>query len=189
MSDCSTEFESFSQLPPALQLEALREGEERLRAQLDVATASDARALNLIGMLIAAITASLGGCIAFLTRDQSDYFAAILAFGFGALLIRSAVTASSAMMPDIFRLPGNSPAHWLPREWDTRGTERAVVARARREQAEVLADAIKRNAAEADQRAQCVREAIWQVGGALWAGGIGVFALTIFRIADSSAAL
>jgi hypothetical protein len=183
MSDSSTEFEAFSDLPATLQVEAIREGEERLRAQLDVANAADARALNLTAMLIAAITASLGGGVTFLTRDPPDYFAALLGFGFGVLLSRAATTASAALAPDIFRLPGNSPAHWLPSEWDTSGSERIVTDRARREQAEALANAIAKNGAQADERAECVKEALRQVREAVTAAAIVAFGLTIFRLA------
>lgn len=183
MSDSSTEFDAFSDLPAAIQMEAIREGEERLRAQLEVANAADARALNLTAMLIATITASLGGGVAFLTKTPPDYFAALLGFGFGVMLARAAATASGAMKPDIFRLPGNSPAHWLPSAWDASGTERIVTERARREQAEALATAIKKNGLQADQRAECVKEALRQVGEAVWAAAVVGFGLTVFRLA------
>lgn len=186
MSESSTQFDSFSELPPALQMEAIREGEERLQAQLVVANAADARALNLTAMLIAAITASLGVGVAFLTRDPADYFAALLGFAFGVLLCRAVVTASSAMAPAEFCLPGNSPAHWLPIEWDASGTERRVVGRARREQAEALASSIAKNAVQANARAECIKEALRQVLEAVWAVALVGFALAMFRLAGMS---
>lgn len=183
MQDPSPDFERFSELPLTLQLEAIREGEERLRAQLEVATAADARALNLTAMLIAAATASLGVGVAFLTGNSPDYGIALVALGFTALTLRSARTASSAIVPTVFCLPGNSPAHWLPHNWDCSGNERRVVERGRKEQAEALADAIGRNAAQADERAGLVKEAFWQMGHAVWAAAMGTFALTAFRFA------
>lgn len=188
MSDCSTQFDAFSDLPAPLQLEAIREGEERLRAQLEVATAADARALNVTAMLIAAIAASLGAGVAFLTRDAPDYMAALLGFALSALLGRAVATASGAIAPDVFHLPGNSPSHWLPGNWDTSGTERMVIERARREQAAELASAIAENGAQADERAKCVKESLRQVSEAIRIVAIVAFGLTLFRMAELNGA-
>ena len=59
-------FETFSDLPDELQLEALREGEMLLQAQLTVATAADQRALTWGGLLLTGASATLGGAFAML---------------------------------------------------------------------------------------------------------------------------
>lgn len=68
----SKSFDTFSDLPIALQQEALREGERLLDAQFTAAIAADQRALTWAGFLIAAATAALGGGVALFNKNPVD---------------------------------------------------------------------------------------------------------------------
>ena len=150
----SKNFEEFSTLPKQLQLEAIREGEARLQAQLSIATAADSRALAWSGLVIAAATASLGAGLALLNQADPDYVLALITLSFSGSMLIAAHRALSTVNPQRFSLPGNRPDHWLPSEWDCIGSENRKVATAQREQAECLTDSIKENSLLAEQRAQ-----------------------------------
>lgn len=153
----SKPFDEFGKLPAELQLEAIREGEERLRAQLAVASAADSRALTWGGLLVAATTGSLAGGIALIGKSDPDYLLAALALGFSSAILTACWKALTTVQPKKFCLPGNRPDHWLPANWECVGSARRKLAQARREQAEALASHIEANAAMAKSRAKEMR--------------------------------
>jgi hypothetical protein len=149
----SNDFDEFTKLPAELQLEAIREGEKRVEAQLQIATSADQRALTWGGLLVAAVTAALGAGIALATKDKPDYSLAFLAIAFAGCLTWGAWTALSTAKPEQFHVPGNRPAHWLPSAWKFTGSSVANMNRARREQAECLEEAIEHNATASAKKA------------------------------------
>jgi hypothetical protein len=149
----NNDFDNFAQLPVELQRESIREGEARLEAQLHVAAAADQRALTWGGILIAAVTAALGGGIALATKERPDYALAFLAIIFAGALTLAAWGALSTTRPEKFHLPGNRPVNWMPDESTRNLREQVTLARARGEQAECLDEAIATNAIRAEKRA------------------------------------
>lgn len=178
------DFAEFSKLTISLQREAIREGEARLQAQLAVATAADARALAWGGMLATVITASLGTGLALMSKDEPDYLLATLALIFAAVMIASVAKAFATATPGDFHLPGNIPTYWLPPNWECPVSATAQEVRARRDQAEALAKATTENRLKAALKASKMRSSFEIAGYALWGGGIGLFAILVFRIAD-----
>lgn len=64
----SNKFDSFTDLPERLQVEALREGEMLLQAQLTIASAADQRGLTWGGLLLTGATAAIGAGVALLFK-------------------------------------------------------------------------------------------------------------------------
>jgi len=149
----SNNFDSFSYLPEPLQLEAIREGEARMQAQLLVATAADQRALTWGGLLVAAATGALGGGLTLISKSEPDYCLGLLAIAFSFSMVVAAWKALQTVQPKEFCLPGNRPANWLPEQWDCVGSERRKLSQGRREQAEHLSNQITDNAEYAKERA------------------------------------
>lgn len=179
----SNDYESFSDLPIELQAEALREGEERIKAQLAIATASDARALAWGGLLVAAITASIGAGLAMLAKDRPDYILALVALGFGMSLLRAATMALDTVRPRSWHLPGSLPSHWLPEEWSPAGSDRRKVQQARAEQAQALSEGIEANAACAAKRAREMNASFHAASTSLTYAGLALFAVLAFKYA------
>ena len=146
-------FESFSKLPSRMQKEAIREGEERVKAQLAVANNADQRAINWARLQLGSATAALGACAALLGKSEPDYYLAFIALLFAAIITRAGLHALDAATHDReFHLPGNTPAQWLPEQSNAEESEEAVISRCRREQAVCLTDQIAQNADLAAQR-------------------------------------
>jgi hypothetical protein len=146
-------FEPFALLPDELQKEALREGEIRLQAQLQIAAAADQRALTWGGLLVAAATGALGGGLALVSNRTPDYILGVIAIAFSASIMSAAWKALSTVQPGQFCLPGNKPGSWLPSEWNCIGSISRKIAEARIEQAEHLTNQITENAESARDRA------------------------------------
>lgn len=147
-------FETFSDLPDELQLEALREGEMLLQAQLTVATAADQRALTWGGLLLTGASATLGGAFAMLFKKAPDMGLIYLAVLFAAALFIAAWLAISTVAPRLYCMPGNYPDSWLPEHWDCVGDAKSKLQQARRDQAAQLDKFIRENAASAKTRAK-----------------------------------
>lgn len=98
-------FKSFSTLPEQLQVEALREGEARMQAQLAVATAADQRALTWGGLLVAAATGAIGGGLALIGKSTPDYVLGLLAVGFSFAMMIAAWHSLQTVQPGQFCLP------------------------------------------------------------------------------------
>lgn len=177
----SNSFDSFVELPEILQEEAIREGESRLAAQLQVATAADSRALAWGGMLTAAATAALGAGLALLAKNQPDYPLAAISLAFAAALIMASHQALSTVEPSTFGLPGNTPSHWLPSAWDCIGTDTNKIRRARMEQAECLAASIEKNRKAAKGNALKMRRSFRLARWAILCAGIGLLIVFIGR--------
>lgn len=160
-------FDSFSDLPEKLQLEALREGEVQLQAQLSVATAADQRALTWGGLLLTGASASLGGAFAMLFKNAPDMGLIQLALLFAAALFVAAWLAISTVAPKLFCMPGNNPGSWLPENWDCTGDAKSKIRQARRDQAAQLDKFIRENADSAKARAKRMH----------WSFGISFFAV------------
>lgn len=178
------DFDEFSKLPISLQEEAIREGEARLQAQLAVATAADARALAWGGMLATFITASLGTGLALMSKEEPDYLLATLALLFASVLVAAVAKAFATATPGEFHLPGNIPSFWLPPNWECPESVAAQEGRARRDQAEALAKATTENRLKAAAKASMMRSSFEIAAYAVWGGGIGLFAILLFRIAS-----
>lgn len=147
------DFETFCLLPDEMQKEAIREGEERVKAQLTVANNADQRALNWARLHIAAATAALGACVLYMGRAEPDYYLAGIALLFAILIIFAGWHALQAARPDReFHLPGNTPLHWLPDENEKSESKQEAIARSQREQAECLAEQIAANSEIATRR-------------------------------------
>lgn len=149
----SNNFESFSTLPIELQIEALREGEVRLQAQLEIANAADQRALSWTNLILVTSTASLGGLFALINSQNPNYFLIVIAAVFSTGASFSAWVAITTIQPELFCLPGNMPGSWRPEEWACKGSERKKIEASRREQAEQINSHILENADQAKRRA------------------------------------
>jgi hypothetical protein len=178
----SNDFDSFTRLPEELQVVALREGEARLQAQLQVATAADQRALSWGGLLIAAATGALGGGLALVSKSEPDYVLGLLAIVFSGAMMAAAWKALLTVHPNQFFLPGNKPANWLPEKWDCVGTNRLKIEQARREQAEQISDQIHQNATDARQRATRMAASFRLAKWTIWIGGGALLVSIVERI-------
>jgi hypothetical protein len=145
-----TEFDiGFAALPVELQREALREGELRIAAQFQAATAADQRALTWGGFLITSATAALGGGVALLTKTPPTLWLGYLAITFAFFMLRASWLAVSTVSPDLFCFPGNRPGKWIRDNADSNGVEQALSQRDRCHQARFLDGMIIENAASA----------------------------------------
>lgn len=180
----SNDFETFLELPEELQREALREGEARLQAQLNIATAADQRALTWGALLVAAATGALGGGLALVSKEKPDYILGLLAVFFAAAMMVAAWSALSTVQPAKFCLPGNRPVNWLPAEWDCVGSERKKIARARVDQAVQMSKHIKENAENARIRADRMALSFRLAKVALWLSGLLLLAIIVVRFTD-----
>ncbi len=167
-------FHEFSKLPIELQREAIREGELRLKSQLEIATAADRRAQTWTGLLITAATAALGAGLALVTKAEPEFLLAFIALAFACGMLRAAHISNTTTEPEEFCLPGNTPSHWLPSQWACKGNEKEKVARALIEQAEALADSIDSNASRAKIRGQKMKASYRIAEAIIMAAGIAV---------------
>lgn len=124
--------------------EVVREGELRLEAQLQIATAADQRALTFAGFQITAGTASLAGGVALMTAQSPDYLLALIALIFAlAILIAAGITLWT-VVPRKFKTPGNQPLNWAKSAW--RWSDKGFDMKAARvEQAACLEESIDAN--------------------------------------------
>jgi len=163
----SKAFDSFGELPVALQQEAIREGERLLDAQFTAAIAADQRALTWGGFLIAAATAALGAGVALFNKRPVDPLLGYASIIFSISLLRAAWVAIRTVRPSKFAFPGNHPANWLPHEWDCVGTEEDKLKAARTDQARSLENCICDNRDAAARKARSMRHsfefALWSV--------------------------
>lgn len=146
-------FDTFGELPEQLQIEALREAELRIQAQLSVAAAADQRALSWGGFLITASIAVLGSGFALFLGSNKHLGLAALALIIGSSLLGAASLALWSVRPGLFCLPGNRPGLWLPHQWDCKGSERRKIIQSRIDQAVQLDKHITENAKIAQRRA------------------------------------
>jgi hypothetical protein len=160
-------FDTFGDLPLALQQEAIREGERLLDAQFTAATAADQRALTWAGFLIAAATAALAGGVALFNKKPVDPLLGYSSIIFAISMLRAAWLAIKTVRPSKFAFPGNHPANWLPHEWDCVGTDQDKLKAASIDQARSLENCICENRDIAASKAGSMREsfqwAVWSV--------------------------
>jgi hypothetical protein len=124
--------------------EVVREGEARLLAQLQIATAADQRALTLAGFQITAGTAALAGGAALMTADAPDRALASIALLFALAILTAAGIALWTVMPRKFKTPGNQPLNWRTDRW--RWPQKGFdIKSARVEQAACLEEQIEAN--------------------------------------------
>lgn len=124
--------------------EAVREGEVRLQAQLQTATAADQRALTLAGFQITSGTASLAGGVALMTAAQPNRLLASIALIFAVAVLVSSGIALWAVVPRKFKTPGNQPLNWRRDRWRWQDKGFDIKA-ARIEQIACLEEAIEAN--------------------------------------------
>lgn len=178
----SNDFDTFSELPSQLQIEAIREGEARLQSQLEVATAADSRALTWGGLLVAAVTGSLGAGLALLGKSHPDYLLSAIALALATAFLVASQKVLATVDPQKFHLPGNTPAHWPPSEWGCNGTDNRKIAQARVEQAEALSNAIESNAVAANRNAEKMRASFGIVRVATATAALALLVVLSYRL-------
>jgi hypothetical protein len=122
--------------------EIVKEGEARLQAQLQIATAADQRALTFAGFQIASATGALAGGVALVSKDGPEFLLAALALGFAAFMLYCAYLALRTVRPAMFSIPGNRPNGWLPENWLASAGGDFSIKIARIEQAACIDEAI-----------------------------------------------
>lgn len=144
--------------------EVLREAEDRLRAQLQAATAADQRALTIAGFQITSAIASLGGGVALARANPPDLWLSFLAIVFAAVMAISAREAVVSAQPQDFDFPGNRPEAWLPENWHS-AEHGHTLAQANIEQAACLDESIEDNAESMREAGGRVRRSLkWSIG-------------------------
>jgi hypothetical protein len=173
-------FSRFAELPSDLQREAIREGEELLSAQLDVASDADRRALSWIGFILTAAIAALAAGFTLVTKEPRNFQLGSLALTVGVLLLSAAWLAILSVKPEQFCLPGSDPENWLPSEWDCTGDESEKIGRAYQEQAFLLSIRIKDNMGSAARRAKLLTGSIGTASFAIFAAAccLSLYALS-----------
>jgi len=104
--------------PVAMAQFIVAQGEKYLQAQMQMAVASDQRAMTMAGVFSAIATATIAGAIAYWDKSAS---APILAGGLSGglcMLLGAAICLWSARQVD-FYYPGNEPAHWYASRKDS----------------------------------------------------------------------
>ena len=164
MVDCN-KFEPLRKFETQVLDEIIREGEDRLKAQLQIATAADQRALSIASAQITSATAALAGGIALATSKAPDWWLAGLAIGFAIGMSVAAYKAISSVRPQEFHVPGNRPQAWLPDNWMGGAAHGFAIEQARIEQAACLDHEIEENKRLMKDAARKVRCSIdWWVG-------------------------
>jgi hypothetical protein len=183
MVDCNL-FEPLRALSPGVLGEIVREGEERLKAQLQIASAADQRALSIAAAQITSATASLAGGIALALSKRPDWWIAGSAIAFAIGNAVAAQRAVSSVRPKGFHIPGNRPSYWLPQRWMGGATHGHGIKQARIEQAACLDEEIEENKHLMDEAAKKVKQSIdWWVALVLVAAVALVMTLVIRNIA------
>jgi hypothetical protein len=136
--------------------EVVREGEAKLEAQLQIATAADQRALTLASFQITAATAAVAGGVALMTSQQPDKLLALIAFLFALALLALAGLALWTVVPRKFKIPGNMPLNWRKDQWRWQDKGFDIKA-ARIEQAACLEEQIATNREQLDGSAGLMR--------------------------------
>jgi hypothetical protein len=176
----SNDFESLRALSDDVLAEIVREGETRVLAQLQIATAADQRALTFAGFLVAAATAALGGGIALMKATNPDPILAAVAFvfAFGALI--GSGLAMVTVWPRKFAIPGNEPINWLPAEWRWQNKGFSLK-EARVEQACCLQEAILKNQRAARKAAELMHWSMYASAGSVAAAGLVLLLILALR--------
>lgn len=187
-NETCNDLSSFSDLPKKLQEEALREGEERLKSQLAVATAADARALAWGGLLVASVTAAIGAAVAMISKETPDYILATVALVFAGYMSRAARTALTTVVPKKWHFPGNTPAHWIPEEWECVGDDGNKSKQARLDQARALSNAIEQNSRLAAKRGEQMVNSFESAISTIQLAGLILFGVLAFKYASLVAA-
>ena len=184
MVDC-TQFETLRQLRIEVLNEVTREGETRLQAHLDIATAADQRALTIAGFQIAAATGALAGGVALIIGHNTERGLATLAICFAFAMALCAAFAISTVVPKKEHIPGNRPAYWLPANWMDGAKHRYSVKQAKIEQAACLDEAIAENETASGKAAKRIR---WSIGGMVLTVLVAscVLGITLLRRGDLS---
>jgi hypothetical protein len=136
--------------------EVVREGDAKLDAQLQVATAADQRALTLAGFQITAATGAVAGGVALMTSKEPDKVLALIAFLFALALLTLGGIALWTVVPRKFKTPGNLPLNWRKDRWRWQDKGFDIKA-ARVEQAACLEEQIATNRRQLDWSAALMR--------------------------------
>lgn len=167
------DFESLRTLSDDVLAEVVREGELRLQAQLQIATAADQRALTFAGFQIAAATGSLAGGVALMTADDPDLVLAATAFTFALVLLIGCLFAIATVWPRKFSIPGNEPHNWAPHEW--RWADKGFDLKAARvEQASCLQEGIQKNQRAATRSSRWMHWSMVTTAAAVGTAGISL---------------
>jgi hypothetical protein len=136
--------------------EVVREGDAKLDAQLQVATAADQRALTLAGFQITAATGAVAGGVALMTSKEPDKVLALIAFLFALALLTLGGIALWTVVHRQFKTPGNLPLNWRKDRWRWQDKGFDIKA-ARVEQAACLEEQIATNRRQLDWSAALMR--------------------------------
>ena len=131
------DFKELEKLSLDVLSEVVREGEQRVDAQLSAANSGDKRGMSWLGFILAIITASMGATASLVSTGEY-YALASISIGFSVLMIISAKKALDAIYPGKFAFPGNEPENWLPENWHEKDSGNQTLKAARVEQAFVL---------------------------------------------------
>jgi len=165
-------------LPDDVLAEVIREGEMRLLGQFQAAAASDQRALTWSGLLITIAIAAIGAA-ATLYVSGRYYLLTLVSLLFSSMISIAAFMAIDCVRPKGFHFPGNLPENWLPEEWQGFPGIKHDLRQARLEQSVCLNQAIKQNAALAEQSGSRLRRsmdiALFSILFAAIVGGAALF--------------
>lgn len=147
------EFDSLDELDEEILSEVVREGELLVSSQFQSALGADQRAVNWITIIATLATASFGGTAwLFVTEQPAAY--GLLLFAYSVLLVVTGYTASFAVRPSKFQLPGNEPSNWL--YWEKPPSRHQCLV----EQAGNLAIQIETNRKKLEESAKSLRQSI-----------------------------
>ncbi len=139
--------------PRPLLDEIIKESESRLSAQLSTALASDQRAMNFFGFMVAAVIVVTGASFAMIKVSYMlSAIAALAAIG----LVVSAYFALQAAVPTDFEMVGNDPSSWVEDIESNISIDNALA-----EQASHYDEMLKNNRAAMAASAHYMRMAGW----------------------------
>lgn len=160
-------MKSLTEAAPLLTLgdevlgEIVREAEQRLQAQIVVATAADQRALTLVGFQVSISTAVLTATLALALSDNPDRVICGIGFFLTVTLLVAAFYGIDSIRPKDFSFPGNFPSLWLPHNWLCHGSPiTPTLQQARVEQCICLEKALNENQSSMEKAAQDIKLSI-----------------------------
>ena len=179
------EYAALGKLDQDILYEVVREAEERLKAQLQISTAADQRALSIAALQVTTGSGTLAGGVALLSTNKPDLALAGLAIAFAVGMGVVAHRALSSVGPDGFNIPGHRPLHWHPDRWLDKRTEGNALKLARIEQAAGLEDEISANKVQMDVAAEMLKQSIRSWVALVCVSAILLGAILVARVIPS----
>ncbi len=154
------DFYHFLKFNQAVLERIVQEGEAKLQAQLNVATASDQRAISFLGFLVGAATAVIGAAVVVLLSKRPDITLLCIAYLYAAALMFSASKAVKVFKPKAFSFPGNEPQNWVTTQWNFENLKQRTIKHALVEQCYTLNQAIQKNTIDMKENAKYLKQSI-----------------------------